>query len=237
MCQLISCCCDDDCCQCKIPKCSEIPKKRFFLPLIGVFALTALPEFKDFVYLPIVVIFGFLIIFWNFPKLVYMTASKPLYYEDLFIDEKKLPNYNVDERIRKKFQFILECILVITNSLLTGALADYWLYKTTNKEGWMEILGITGGIIKIFQIINNTISRTMLKCLKRCIKKENKILRLKQITGVENIIQLKRAESSLWSEIEMSDLGIFAEKTSETKRDKNGKPLPPSPSRPRADTL
>ena len=71
----------------------------------------------------------------------------------------------------KKFQFILECILVITNSLLTGALADYWLYKTTDTEGWVEILGITGGIIKIFQIINNTISRTMLKCLKKMYKK------------------------------------------------------------------
>ena len=35
----------------------------------------------------------------------------------------------------------------------------------------------------------------------------------------------------------MSDIGIFAEKLGEIKRDKNGKPLPPSPSRPRADTL
>ena len=89
-------CCDEDC---KIPKCKDIPIKRYFLPLIGVFALAALPEFRDFVYLPIVVIFGFLILFWNFPRMVYYTASKPLYYEDLFIDEKKLPNYEVDERI------------------------------------------------------------------------------------------------------------------------------------------
>ena len=27
-----------------------------------------------------------------------------LYYEDLFIDEKKLPNYEVDERIKHKFK-------------------------------------------------------------------------------------------------------------------------------------
>ena len=27
---------------------------------------------------------------WNFPWIVYYTASKPLYYEDLFIDIKKL---------------------------------------------------------------------------------------------------------------------------------------------------
>ena len=82
-------CCDEDC---KIPKCKDIPIKRYFLPLIGIFALSALPELQNFVYLPLIITFGFLILFWNFPWIVYYTASKPLYYQDLFIDEKKLPN-------------------------------------------------------------------------------------------------------------------------------------------------
>ena len=64
---------------------------------------------------------------------------------------------------------ILESVLIISNALLTGALADYYLYKTTGAEGYIEILGVTGGIIKIFQMINNSISRFMLKFLKRCI--------------------------------------------------------------------
>ena len=94
-------CCDEDC---KIPKCKDIPIKRYFLPLIGVFALSALPELQNFVYLPLIITFGFLILFWNFPWIVYYTASKPLYYQDLFIDEKKLPNYDVDESIKYKFK-------------------------------------------------------------------------------------------------------------------------------------
>jgi hypothetical protein len=166
-------CCDEDC---KIPKCKDIPIKRYFLPLIGVFALSALPELQNFVYLPLIITFGFLILFWNFPWIVYYTASKPLYYQDLFIDEKKLPNYDVDESIKYKFKMILESVLIISNALLTGALADYYLYKTTGAEGYIEILGVTGGIIKIFQMINNSISRFMLKILKRCIRKENRII-------------------------------------------------------------
>jgi len=174
-------CCDENCC--KIPKCKDIKVKRYFLPLIGVF----------------------LILFWNFPRMVYYTASKPLYYEDLFIDEKKLPNYEVDERIKRKFQLILEVVLIVTNALLTGALADYWLYKTTGNEGYMEIVGITGGIIKIFQMVNNTISRLMLKILKRCIKKENKQFKRRQVENIERIIRLKRHQSTIWREIEMTN--------------------------------
>ena len=63
--------------------------KKIFLPLIGAIVLIWFEEFRDFVYLPIVVGSVFFIIFWNFPWIVYYTASKPLYYQDLFIDEKK----------------------------------------------------------------------------------------------------------------------------------------------------
>ena len=188
---------------CELPRCKDIPIKRYFLPLIGVFALAALPELRNFVYLPLIITFGFLILFWNFPWIVYYTASKPLYYQDLFIDEKKLPNYDVDEGIKYKFKLILETVLIISNALLTGALADYYLYKTIGNEGYIEILGITGGIIKIFQMINNTISRLMLKILKRCIKKENQDLKRKQVENIERIIRLKRHQSTVWREIEL----------------------------------
>jgi hypothetical protein len=189
---------------CELPRCKDIPIKRYFLPLIGVFALAALPEFRNFVYLPIIITFGFLILFWNFPWIVYYTASKPLYYQDLFIDEKKLPNYDVDDSIKYKFKMILETVLIISNALLTGALADYYLYKTIGNEGYIEILGVTGGLIKIFQMINNSISRFMLKILKRCIKKENRDLKRKQVANIERILRLKRHQSTVWREIEMT---------------------------------
>ena len=121
-----------------------------------------------------------------------------------FIDEKKLPNYDVDESIKYKFKMILESVLIISNALLTGALADYYLYKTTGAEGYIEILGVTGGIIKIFQMINNSISRFMLKILKRCIRKENRDLKRKQVANIERILRLKRHQSTVWREIEMT---------------------------------
>jgi len=190
---------------CELPRCKDIPIKRYFLPLIGVFALAALPELRNFVYLPLIITFGFLILFWNFPWIVYYTASKPLYYQDLFIDEKKLPNYDVDDSIKYKFKMILETVLIISNALLTGALADYYLYKTTGNEGYIEIIGVTGGIIKIFQMINNTISRFMLKILKRCVRKENRDLKRRQIENIERIIRLKRHQSTVWKEIELTN--------------------------------
>jgi len=154
-------------------------------------------EFRDFVYLPIVVGGVFFIIFWNYPWLVYYTASKPLYYQDLFIDEKKLPNYSISKKIKNKFQLILDWVLIVTNTLLTAALADYWLYRI-NTSGYIEIIGITGGIIKIFQMVNNTISRIMLKILKSYIKDENQRYREQQREIIKNIIKLKRVDNGLW---------------------------------------
>ena len=80
--------------------------------------------------------------------MVYYTASRPLYYEDLFIDSSKLPNYDVSLSIKKRFQFILEWVLIVTNTLLVAALSDYWLYKTVDHFTIIEIVGITGGNYK-----------------------------------------------------------------------------------------
>ncbi len=162
-------------------ECKKIPVKRYFLPLMGVLALLPFEEIQDLVYYPIIIGFSSLILFWNFTWIVYYTASKPLYYEDLFIDIKKLPNYDVDSNIKKRFKFILEMVLIFTNSILMGVLADVWLIRTDKNTGIFSILGTTGGIIKIFQIVNNTISRLMLKILRKLILKEsNEVLKIKR---------------------------------------------------------
>ena len=92
--------------------------KRFFIPLSFCIITVFFDNVRTFVYFPIIVSACFFILFWNFPKIVYYTASRPLYYEDLFIDEKKLPNYDVNPSLKNKFQTILEWILIITNTLL-----------------------------------------------------------------------------------------------------------------------
>ena len=70
-----------------------------------------------------------------------------------------------------------------------GGLSDYWLYKTTAVEmaNYMEIIGMTGGIIKIFQIINNVIAKIMLKIVREKIKKENIIVQNEENTDTNYI--------------------------------------------------
>lgn len=179
-------------CCCKDINCSKnIRCKRYFLPLICVPLAAIHPDVLNFYYFPLLVAFSAFILFWNFPKIVYYTASRPLYYEDLFIDEKKLPNYDVNPNLKNKFKCILEWILITTNAILVGGLSDWWLYRTQNKGNIIEIIGVTGGIIKVFQTINNTISRIMLNILKHEIKNENKKLQKLQEEKIKKIINFK----------------------------------------------
>ena len=177
--------------ECKKTSCKDIKCKRYFLPLIFTPVAALHPEVFNFYYFPLVVGFSAFILFWNFPKIVYYTASRPLYYEDLFIDEKKLPNYDVSNKLKKKFQCILEWILIITNTLLVAGLSEWWLYKTSQNLNIMELVGITGGIIKMFQLVNNTISRVMLKILRRRIKKENQQIRETQSKKISELVNFK----------------------------------------------
>ena len=195
--------------ECKKSSCKDIKCKRYFLPLIFAPAAAIHPEILNFYYFPMVVSVSAFILFWNFPKLVYYTASRPLYYEDLFIDASKLPNYDVSLSIKKRFQFILEWVLIVTNTLLVAALSDYWLYKTVDHFTIIEIIGITGGIIKVFQTVNNTISRIMLKVLRKRVKKENKTLKALQSQKLQDLVNFKVTDANFkinGKEIEMLEV-------------------------------
>ena len=61
-------------------------------------------------------------------------------------------------------------------------------------EGFFSILGTTGGIIKIFQIFNNTISRFMLKFLRQFVLKESEISRKNKREKIIEVIKLKDIE-------------------------------------------
>ena len=175
--------------------CLNTKIKRVFLPISIIFPIIFIPGFNvvfDYVYFPIISGTAGFIMFWNFPFLVYMTASRPLYYEDLFIDEAKLPNYNINPQIKERFQCILLWVLIFTNSILLAALSDYWLYKTTGKGDILAIVGITGGIIKIFQIVNNSVGRVMLKIIKKEIIEEKNRFEEMEHNTIKSIVSLKQ---------------------------------------------
>ena len=177
------------CCEnCKIC-CKKIKIKRYFLPLFFAPIALIYENFQNYIYVPLFLFLSAFILFWNFPKIVYYTASKPIYFKDLFVDDKKLPNYDVNPKLKRKFELIIVWVLIVTNSLLVAALGDYWLYRTLDTNTTIEILGVTGGIIKIFQMLNSNISMIMLKILKRFIKQENKRLRLLEIEKMRELVK------------------------------------------------
>ena len=177
----------------------KIKIKRIFLPLFFGILFIFFEEARNVIYLPLIVSSCFFIFFWNFPKFVYYTSSKPLYYQDIFIDEKKLPNYNVSLKIKKKFECIFIWVLIILNTILVGGLSEIWLYKYNKKnfENIVELIGTTGGLIKIFQIINNIICRIMLKILKSYIRRENIKFKKLQNKKILEIVNLKKKESKI----------------------------------------
>jgi hypothetical protein len=74
------------------------------------------------------------------------------------------------------------------------------------SESYMEIIGISGGIIKIFQIVNNTVCRIMLKVLKTYVKAENKKFEQLQTRRVKSILNLKESKSENILEMVEEDL-------------------------------
>ena len=128
--------------------------KRLFLPLLFVLWIFFLPKYR-FINTSSTVFFMALIIYWNFPILVTFSNSKPLYYEDLFLNTAELPLLEISEEKKETFTKAYTWILIITNSILTAILSDYWAYKTKETSSFFEIVGVSGGILKIFQILNH----------------------------------------------------------------------------------
>lgn len=166
--------------------------RRLCLPLVGAGSLFIFHSLYTYVYMPIIIGFVFFIIFWNFPILVYLSNTKPLYYEDLFIDTDKLPLLDISPYVKQQFEYTFEWTLIITNTLLMSALSDYWLYRTINEGSFLVIIGVTGGILKIFQIINHVSGAVILHLTRKRIRTRIKLteLELTKPKKPENAIQL-----------------------------------------------
>ena len=153
--------------------CIGVDKKRIclLLTLPGTYYILADPN-----RIPIdslIIFIDAVIIYYNFPLLVTYNSTKPLYYEDLFIDKNKIPSLAIDINTKQTFKNYFTWFLIFTNSLLTTGLYNYWLFKTQGSNSFYEIIGITGGILKIFQMINHYSAVAALFFIKKSIR--NKI--------------------------------------------------------------
>ena len=150
----------------------NIQTKRYFLPLIGVIGVIAVEGVISYTYLPLVVGFSSFILFWNFPKLAVIFNSRPIYYEDLFIENYNKVEVVLEDEQRKWFENVFRWSLIISSSILCSALSCYWLFNSQvfGTETFFEIVGITGGILKIYYVVNFTIGSIIIYFLKKKIK-------------------------------------------------------------------
>ncbi len=153
--------------------------KRLLLPLFpgGIVVLFIFNDIRSSFYLFPMIVFGCsLILFMNFPILVVQSSLKPTYFgQDLFIDTQRLPYLDLTVKEKKKFLINIKWLLIFLYSALSAALSDYWLFKTQNSTSYFEILGVTGGILKIFQMAASIGGGIFLnKTRKRALKRSRK---------------------------------------------------------------
>jgi hypothetical protein len=150
--------------------CISMHKKRYTLLLLvpGTYYLIAYA--KPIPIDSLIIFIDAFIVYYNFPILVTYNSTKPLYYEDLFIDKNKIPSLAIHTETKLAFKNYFTWFLIFTNSLLTTGLYNYWIFKTQGSNSFYEIIGITGGILKIFQMINHYSAVSALYLIKKTLR-------------------------------------------------------------------
>ena len=127
--------------------------------LILILSLSALyrKEVRNYTFIPLLFFFNALIVFGNFPFLILISNKRPMFVDDLFIKDRNEIEFNLTDIEKEKFEKRFSYMLILSNSLFVAALADYFYYEIIHirDESYVGMLGITGGIIKMFQIVNH----------------------------------------------------------------------------------
>ena len=173
--------------KCYIIKCDNvnINIKKLSLILILSIVLLIFDEYRSFVYIPIISFICSLVLFWNFPILILFTNSRPMYYEDLYIYDWNVKYFDIDPHIQNKFENLFNITLIISNSIFISALSDYLLYQAKDNMSYIEIIGVTGGILKIFQIINHMNGSILLFLTRKLLVKEVKKEKVIELTNTD----------------------------------------------------
>lgn len=193
----------------------KIKRERFFLPLI---ALIFLVFDEKILYNPAafmtIIFICCIILFVNFPILVTWTNSKPLYYDDLYLDSKKLPSLSLSDDKKKSYKKLYKIVLTLYNSVMISIISNYWVIKTRGTSSLYEIFGITGGILQIFHVLNLFTGTVLLYCIKHMINNESKIMPLLNRMDSDDNVFLKYDEldQSLDDEIKSKPLSSDVEK-------------------------
>ena len=153
--------------------CGEIKPKRFLLLGANIIFMLIEEDFRNNTYIFCSVMFLFwMVIFINFPSLVLWSNLKPVYYEEMNIDFEKLPKLANYDITKKKYKNYFSYVLMVSNSSLLSILLNYWFIQTKGITSFYEIIGVTGGIVQVFYIVNLCSGTGTLYLLKYLTAKE-----------------------------------------------------------------
>jgi len=133
----------------------EIPSKRYSLLILSLLGMLSNKKYRnDLLILFLITFISSCVTIYNFDILATWNNSKPLYYEDLYVDYDQLPTINLVDSQKKMFKKTYTRILIISNSLLTSSIIIYWKIKSNDSTSFIEVIGVTGGLLKIASLLN-----------------------------------------------------------------------------------
>jgi hypothetical protein len=184
--------------------------KVFFIPISIILPIFIYFEnFQNPFYIFIATFISTFILVLNFPHLTKMLYTKPIYFEDLFLEDKEPIEknyikimYNIESS--KKFQqrFILSQQFIL--SLTISLVIEYFSYKLKNSSyELMEIFGLLGGLFSLYAKVITVIGKLVLFILYYQKKKEKEKL-LKQFnirtiesrTMTQELIEVEQSHTS-----------------------------------------
>ena len=83
-----------------------------------------------------------------------------------------------------------QCILIFSNSIFCAALGLLVVWNIDKGEySYVALLGITGGIVKIFQFINHCSGTILLACTRRALLKRSRKNSLDKQDNIKHSIE------------------------------------------------
>lgn len=141
------------------------------------------------IYVPFSCGISALIIFLNFPSIVILLHSRPIYFDDLIIKNYEGDGHIYDEIFRKKYQKMFVVIASCTSAIMVGVTVELWFFRddTFNNNNddsagdqtvnSFVVLGIIGGLLRIYYAATMILGRGLLTLLKKLKRKEQERLR------------------------------------------------------------
>jgi hypothetical protein len=168
--------------------------KVFFIPISIILPIFIYFEnFQNPFYIFIATFISTFVIVLNFPHLTKMLYTKPIYFEDLFLEDKEpveknyikiMHNIESSKKFQQRFVLSQQFILSLTISLVV----EYFSYKLHNSNyELMEIFGLLGGLFSLYAKVITIIGKIVLFILYYQKKKEKeKLLKQFNIRTIES---------------------------------------------------